>query len=95
MARNALKDFPGKSEILEWYSKNGSNIVHEVNGHFHTPYSFSAFRDLKQVFEMAREEQVKILGINDFYTMAGYEEFHDLAWIINYFRCSISNLWAC
>ena len=79
MARNALKDFPGKSEILEWYSKNGSNIVHEVNGHFHTPYSFSAFRDLKQVFEMAKEEQVKILGINDFYTMAGYEEFHDLA----------------
>ena len=79
MARNALKDFPGKSEILEWYGKNGSNIVHEVNGHFHTPYSFSAFRDLKQVFEMAKEEQVKILGINDFYTMAGYEEFHDLA----------------
>jgi len=79
MARNALKDFPGKTEILEWYSKNGSNIVHEVNGHFHTPYSFSAFRDLKQVFEMAKEEHVKVLGINDFYTMAGYEEFHDLA----------------
>ncbi len=79
MARNILKDFPGKSEILEWYGKNGSNIVHEVNGHFHTPYSFSAFRDMKQVFEMAKEEQVRILGINDFYTMAGYEEFHDLA----------------
>ena len=34
---------------------------------------------MKQVFEMAREEQVRVLGINDFYTMAGYEEFHDLA----------------
>ncbi len=79
MARNILKDFPGRTEILEWYSKNGSNIVHEVNGHFHTPYSFSAFRDLRQVFDMAKEEQVKILGINDFYTMAGYEEFQDLA----------------
>ena len=79
MARNAFKEFPGTAEILEWYSKNGSNIVHEVNGHFHTPYSFSAFRDLRQVFDMAREEQVKILGINDFYTMAGYEEFQDLA----------------
>ncbi len=79
MARNIVKDFPGRTDILEWYSKNGSNIVHEVNAHFHTPYSFSAFRDLRQVFEMAREEQVKVLGINDFYTMAGYEEFHDLA----------------
>ncbi len=79
MARNALKDFPGRTDLLEWYSKNGSNTVHEVNGHFHTPYSFSAFRDLRQVFDMAKEEQVKVLGINDFYTMAGYEEFHDLA----------------
>lgn len=79
MARNFLKDFPEKQEILDWYSKNGSNQIHEVNGHFHTPYSFSAFNEMKQVFEMAKKENVNILGINDFYTMAGYEEFHDMA----------------
>ncbi len=79
MAANFLKDFPEQSELLEWYSKNGSNQVHEVNGHFHTPYSFSAFKDLRQVFTMAREENVIVLGINDFYTMAGYDEFHDLS----------------
>ena len=79
MAGNVLTDFPNKSDLLEWYSKNGSNEVHEVNGHFHTPYSFSAFKDIRQVFEMAKEENVSVLGINDFYTMAGYEEFHDKA----------------
>ena len=79
MASHFLKEFPAATDLLEWYSKNGSNKVHEVNGHFHTPYSFSAFKDLRQVFTMAREESVKVLGINDFYTMAGYDEFHDLS----------------
>jgi len=52
--------------------------VKKVNGHFHTPYSFSAFSSLEQVLEMARDEQVDVLGINDFYTMAGYDEFAGL-----------------
>lgn len=79
MATNFLKEFPSATELLEWYKTHGSNTVHKVNGHFHTPYSFSAFREMRQVFDMARAEGVKVLGINDFYTMAGYEEFHDLS----------------
>ena len=79
MAKNFLKEFPTKAELLEWYKTNGSNQVHAVNGHFHTPYSFSAFNEMNQVFELARAENVKILGINDFYTMAGFEEFHNLS----------------
>jgi hypothetical protein len=79
MAKNFLKDFPSRSELLEWYNTHGSNLIHDVNGHFHTPYSFSAFKEMTQVFDMARGENVKILGINDFYTTAGYEEFHDLS----------------
>jgi hypothetical protein len=71
-------DFPSQSDLLEWYAKNGTNRVYEVNGHFHTPYSFSAFSDLKQVFMMADKERLSLLGINDFYTTAGYEEFTDL-----------------
>ena len=53
--------------------------IMKVNGHFHTPFSFSAFTEIEQVFEMARIENVKVLGINDFYTMDGYEEFTTLA----------------
>jgi len=52
--------------------------VRKVNGHFHTPYSFSAFTEMEQVLEMADLENIDVLGINDFYTMAGYEEFAEL-----------------
>jgi hypothetical protein len=50
-----------------------------VNGHIHTPYSFSAFADPEQAFRMAVNEQVIALGINDFNTFAGYEEFAELS----------------
>lgn len=53
--------------------------VLEVNGHFHTPYSFSAFTGMDQVFDMAGKEHVSVLGINDFYVTDGYEEFAQYA----------------
>lgn len=49
----------------------------ESNCHIHTPYSFSAFSDIDEVFSLARKEKISILGINDFYVTDGYEEFHD------------------
>jgi hypothetical protein len=49
------------------------------NGHIHTPYSFSAFRTMEEPFQMAREEGISALGINDFYTTDGYAEFAALA----------------
>ena len=45
----------------------------KVNAHLHTPYSFSAFNDVSQALDMAVAEGVKVVGINDFYTTAGYE----------------------
>lgn len=50
-----------------------------INGHIHTPYSFSAFSSMEQPFEMARAEGISVLGINDFYTTDGYGEFAALA----------------
>ncbi len=49
--------------------------VLEVNGHLHSPNSFCAFDNIGQMFRMAGEEEVKVLGINDFYTVDGYDEF--------------------
>lgn len=46
-----------------------------VNAHLHTPYSFSAFRNIGDALDRAVAEDVKILGINDFYTTQGYEEW--------------------
>ena len=76
---NRLAEFPDKQKLLEWYDQKGDEKMHKVNGHFHTPYSFSAFENIPQVFEMANQEDVKILGINDFITMDGYQEFYENA----------------
>ncbi len=47
----------------------------KVNAHLHTPYSFSAFRDVDDALDRAAAENVKVVGINDFYTAAGYDEW--------------------
>lgn len=44
----------------------------KVNAHLHTPYSFSAFSKLEEALDRAVAEGVKVVGINDFYTTAGY-----------------------
>ena len=56
-----------------------------VNTHIHTPYSFSSFTGMDQVFEMAVNEDIKVLGINDFYVTDGYDEFAQLARLNNIF----------
>ncbi|NDP22352.1 MAG: hypothetical protein GZ091_14910 [Paludibacter sp.] len=44
----------------------------KVNAHLHTPYSFSAFKNVDEALDMAVAENVKVVGINDFYSTAGY-----------------------
>jgi len=69
------KIFPGKEELLKWYAKNGDGQVRLANAHLHTPYSFSAFTDINEALNMAVNENVKVAGINDFYTTDGYSEW--------------------
>ncbi|MEX0986590.1 MAG: hypothetical protein WD052_03860 [Bacteroidales bacterium] len=64
--------------------------IQKVNGHFHTPYSYSAFSSIEQACEMAEKENVQVLGINDFYTMTGYDEFADLC--IKYRKFPLFNI---
>ena len=49
----------------------------DVNAHLHTPYSFSAFNDVPQALDMAQKEGVKIVGINDFYSVDGYGQWKE------------------
>ncbi len=65
-------------ENLPLISLAGKSLP-RVNGHIHTPHSFSAFTTMKQPFAMAMQEKVAVLGINDFYTTGGYPEFAALA----------------
>jgi hypothetical protein len=69
------KIFPEKAKLLKWYAVNGDGQPRLVNAHMHTPYSFSAFTGIPQALDMAVEENVKVVGINDFYTTDGYSEW--------------------
>ncbi|MBN2613331.1 MAG: hypothetical protein JXB00_17390 [Bacteroidales bacterium] len=72
---NFLTSFPGKKELADWCDKSADDNIYRVNCHIHTPYSFSAFNDIQQAFEMAVNENIKVLGINDFFVADGYDEF--------------------
>lgn len=67
--------FPQPNELLSWAKQHKYRISTEPNLHIHTPYSFSAFADIKQAVELAGEQNISVLGISDFNTTAGYEEF--------------------
>ncbi len=64
-------------ESAAWTPLEGK--IPGINGHIHSPYSFSAFHNIEQPFQMAKEEGISVLGINDFYSTDGYGEFAALA----------------
>ena len=74
--KNFLSSFPAWDVLQK--EMNGQKLPpwREVNGHIHTPYSFSAFSDMNSIFRMAKEENISVLGINDFYVTDGYDSFH-------------------
>jgi hypothetical protein len=69
---NFLTAYPDADSLKKIFSYGP---VPEVNGHIHTPYSFSAFVNISQIFEMARREGIKAVGINDFFVTDGYGPF--------------------
>ena len=85
MNNSIFSSFPSAVELLNWHKTETNKNVPDINGHIHTPHSFSAFSDIKQAFEMAKTEGISVLGINDFYTTDGYQEFAELAVAHNVF----------
>ncbi len=77
--QSLFANYPGKQALLDELKKKGGRKTLLVNGHFHTPFSFSAFTEIEQPFKLAEAEGVQVLGINDFYTTDGYAEFAELA----------------
>ena len=75
-----LRDLPDEETILEEYFNPFADPPLLVNNHFHTPYSFSAFNNMTEIFNQANKEGIDALGINDFITMEGYDEFNRLAY---------------
>ena len=71
----AFKEFPDVGDLLDWRNQRPPQRPVPSNLHIHTPYSFSAFSDVNEAVRLAREQGVLILGISDFNTTKGYEEF--------------------
>jgi len=70
--------FPDRTTLLESSGKGHPDFPLKVNNHIHTPYSFSAFESIDAAVKSARAEDVRVLGINDFYVTDGYAEFIDI-----------------
>ena len=49
-----------------------------VNAHLHTPYSFSAFDKLTDALDRAVAENVRVVGVNYFYSMDDIPPTQDL-----------------
>ena len=77
--KSIFTTFPDPEKLLEDFKIQQEKTIPEINGHIHTPHSFSAFSEIEQAFQLAKEEGVSVLGINDFYTTDGYNEFAELA----------------
>jgi len=74
-----LESFSEPEELLSGKSVSPDFSVHKVNAHIHTPYSFSAFTGIEQIFSLAGKEEIRVLGVNDFFTTGAYEEFYQHA----------------
>lgn len=76
-----MKNFLGKLPPFESLRKQTSGLdlpdYREVNAHIHTPYSFSAFPNMETIFRMAKDENISVLGINDFFIADGYMSFYE------------------
>ncbi|MBK3519406.1 PHP domain-containing protein [Carboxylicivirga marina] len=56
---------------------SGESEPLKVNNHLHTPYSFSAFATVEEALDQALEENVQVVGVNDFYTFEAYQKWCD------------------
>ncbi|MCD4770467.1 MAG: PHP domain-containing protein [Bacteroidales bacterium] len=47
----------------------------KVNSHIHTPYSFSSFDSIDSIIKQTKKEGLAVVGINDFNSVDGYDEW--------------------
>ncbi len=76
-SKHFLSVFLSPEELRKKLINNNIPEFREANNHIHTPYSFSAFSDMNTIFSMAKEENIAVLGINDFFVTDGYEDFYN------------------
>ena len=79
MSEYVLKEFPDPSALQFDYQSQAGDLELNVNSHLHTPYSYSYFDSIREIFRQALEENVRVLGINDFFMADGFPSFYEEA----------------
>lgn len=75
MLSSIFEDYPDVDKIISWYQSQAKLNIADTNLHIHTPYSFSAFNSVSEAVKLAHDQGVVVLGISDFNTTKGYDEF--------------------
>ncbi|MGQ1891278.1 PHP domain-containing protein [Thermophagus sp. OGC60D27] len=74
------KKFPNPDQLDVNANDLKTNHLPLINGHLHTPYSFSAFKSIDQAISLASQEGIRMAGINDFNTVKGFKDWGDACW---------------
>ena len=74
---NYRTKYPGSDELSANAAEFNSDEMPQTNGHLHTPYSFSAFDSIEQAITLASDQHLKVVGINDFNTVKGYQDWSE------------------
>jgi hypothetical protein len=61
------------------YASEKMPALPKVNSHVHLPPNFSAFKNIQQIFDMARTEGIGMLGASNYYFYDVYRDFESLA----------------
>lgn len=80
--QQAFEELRGLGSVGQMRELAGRGCVaarQKVNSHVHLPPNFSAFRDVRQVVELADAQGVRVLGASNYYDYAVYGEFGQLA----------------
>jgi hypothetical protein len=75
MLSSVFGNYPDIDDIMSWYRSQERQKPADTNLHIHTPYSFSAFNNVSEAVRLAHDQGVVVLGISDFNTTKGYDEF--------------------
>jgi hypothetical protein len=75
-----LRDLGSPAEIWTLAEKGfGPAVPPALNAHIHLPPNFSAFETVQDAVDLAAEQQVRILGVSNYYDFTVYGDFAERA----------------
>lgn len=78
-ALNRFQQLGNTADLRKVAEALSSLSVKPVNSHIHLPPNFSAFSSVKQAVSLAADEQIRVLGVSNYYDYTVYGTFSELA----------------